>query len=168
LTAITSVILPPSLNVIALDAFPPGTVISRPVTYQPVTSQPTFTFQPTSLFVCTNAMLTLNMCCEPSEPLVKIAEDVTTIPFRAFQFCFTLKYVVLPSKLITIEQSAFSYTGLESIVIPNTVTTIGTFAFFFSLISTVDIPPSVISLADNAFTKGVIINRLTYQPTVSV
>lgn len=52
-----------------------------------------------------------------------------TIGDSAFKGCTKLKYIVLPPKLLKIEDSAFEDTGLESIIIPKSIESLGGHAF---------------------------------------
>lgn len=56
-------------------------------------------------------------------------EDVTTIKNRAFSGRKNITAITIPSSVHTIEEYAFSNTGITSIEIPNSVTTVGNGAF---------------------------------------
>lgn len=60
---------------------------------------------------------------------VKIPESCTVIGGAAFEYCDNLISVNFPSKLKTIQHSAFLGTALESAVLPESVTSIGPWAF---------------------------------------
>ena len=60
---------------------------------------------------------------------VTMGANVESIGARAFQNCFTLKSITLPSKLKTIGSNAFNGTYITSITIPASVTDIEYYAF---------------------------------------
>ena len=60
-----------------------------------------------------------------------IPNGVTSISYRAFQYCKNLKTICIPDGVISIGNSAFSYcSALESINIPDSVEDIGTNLFY--------------------------------------
>ena len=58
--------------------------------------------------------------------------NTTRISFDAFNDNISLKHIIFPPALRTIEMSAFSGSGLEEIIIPKNVETISSYAFFVS------------------------------------
>jgi uncharacterized membrane protein len=66
------------------------------------------------------------------------------------------------------EKTYWGATITYTVTIPSSVRWIGEYAFFNTAITAVTLPASVTSLAANAFPRGTIITRLTYQPSASV
>ena len=64
--------------------------------------------------------------------IVNVAEGITTIDKQAFKGCTNLKKVILPDSLTTIDDEAFSESGIHEITIPRGVTEIGNRAFYES------------------------------------
>ena len=66
---------------------------------------------------------------EVEEMTVSLGSGLTTIGSYAFQSCSHLKSITLPSRLTTIKDCAFEYSGLTGITIPSSVTSIEAQAF---------------------------------------
>ncbi len=79
---------------------------------------------------------------------------VTTIGEEAFRSCQALTAITLPNSIRSIEEFAFTDTGLRTISIPNLVTSIkkGTFGDCFNL-QTVTFPNSLMSIESYAFSN---------------
>lgn len=76
---------------------------------------------------------------------------VTKIGEKAFANCENVKEVVLPKFLITIEDRAFSGSGLTTIFLPKSLIHIGKSAFAFSNLEKINIPSKVKRISDSAF-----------------
>ena len=78
---------------------------------------------------------------------------VTSIGYRAFDYCTGLTSVTIPSSVTIIGNKAFSdCTGLTSVTIPNSVTSIGDYAFSWcSGLTSVTTSNSVTSIGSYAF-----------------
>ena len=76
-----------------------------------------------------SAFLACGQSDEVTETVVTMGSNVTSIGTNAFKDCTHIKSVTLPSKLTTIGNEAFRYSGLTSITIPASVMTIGDAAF---------------------------------------
>ena len=76
-----------------------------------------------------SAFLACGQSDEVTETVVTMGSNVTSIGANAFKDCTHIKSVTLPSKLTTIGNEAFRYSGLTSISIPASVTSIGDAAF---------------------------------------
>lgn len=63
----------------------------------------------------------------------------------------SIKKVVLPETVTTIEDSAFAWNSIECVEIPQSVTTIKGSAFYMSDITSLEIPDSVTEIGDFAF-----------------
>ena len=84
---------------------------------------------------------------------VELGERVAIVGQYAFQRCYALSSVVIPSGISAIGQYAFQYYySLSSVIIPSSVPSIGLYAFYtcYSL-SSVVIPSSVTSIGGYAF-----------------
>ena len=82
-----------------------------------------------------------------------ITYSVTSIPYKAFDYCTNLTNITIPNSVTSIEDSAFEgCSNLASVTIPDSVTSVGksTFAGCNSLTSII-IPNSVTSIGDSAF-----------------
>jgi hypothetical protein len=84
---------------------------------------------------------------------IVIPDSVTSIGVYAFISCTNLTYVVIPNSVTSIGDSAFGVcTNLTSVVIPNSVTRIGDYAFDrCTALTSIAIPHSVTSIGSNAF-----------------
>lgn len=81
------------------------------------------------------------------------AYSVASIEEQAFNYCWGLTSVTIPSSITSIYKGAFGYCyGLRSITIPNSVISIGDFAFGGCTgLASVTIPGSVTSIGHYAF-----------------
>ena len=84
---------------------------------------------------------------------VTIPSGVTSIGMYAFSYCYQLTNVTIPSGVTSIDEYAFQYCrALASIAIPNGVTSIGTYAFQYCYeLKNVTIPSGVTSIGIYAF-----------------
>ena len=84
---------------------------------------------------------------------VVIPDSVTTIDYRAFSYCVSLKNVEIPDSVTEIGDLAFSYcTNLKNIEIPDSVTEIGDWAFInCKSLKSIEIPDSVTEIGSGAF-----------------
>ena len=76
---------------------------------------------------------------------------VTSIGVGAFDDCYSLTSINIPSSVKSIGKSAFDSCGLTSINIPSSVTSIGWGAFALSSLTSINIPSSVKSIGGLAF-----------------
>jgi|GEM_PF-1127289 hypothetical protein len=76
---------------------------------------------------------------------------VTAIGECAFQYCHSLKHIILPNSIISIGENSFWDSALESITIPNSVETIGANAFSFTELKTITIPESITNIGKLGF-----------------
>lgn len=100
---------------------------------------------------CTIGSYAFNCCY--SLMSVSIPSTVTSFGNTAFYYCYSLESVSIPSGVTSIGSNAFGYCySLASVSIPSGVTTFGSNAFYncFSLAS-VSIPSTVTSIGGNAF-----------------
>lgn len=83
---------------------------------------------------------------------VIIPEGVTELRNSAFEGCYDLREVELPSSLRTIGKSAFWSCALETLEVPEGVTTIGDYAFqeCWDLVD-ITLPASLTSIGEGAF-----------------
>ena len=80
-----------------------------------------------------------------------IPSSVTTVGRDAFEECENLKSIILPKRLTSIEESAFSSSGIKTIEIPAGVTTISRSAFNSSLIESIVLPNNIVKIDEMAF-----------------
>ena len=95
------------------------------------------------------------------DPLV-IPEGVTEIPVRCFQWCDSLKRIVLPSSLKTIDQLAFYYTRVKEMNFPEGLDSIGFSAIYATHLREIVLPSTVkriggAALAENKRLKRVVL-----------
>lgn len=76
---------------------------------------------------------------------------VTKIGEKAFENCRSIKEVVLPQFLITIEDEAFWGSSIKTISLPKSLIHIGKNAFAFSKLEKINIPSKVEKISDSAF-----------------
>ena len=99
----------------------------------------------------------------------EIGDKVTSIGGYAFQYCYSLTSITIPSTVTSIGTYAFqSSYSLTSITIPSTVTSIENNAFnvCYSLTS-ITIPSGVTSIGSNAFSSCYSITSITIPSTVT-
>ena len=84
---------------------------------------------------------------------VTIPEGVTSIGASAFDFCFSLAEIELPTTLEVIGERAFYACPVKSISIPSSVREIGKSAFSMSAIESISIPASVEVIGEYAFQR---------------
>lgn len=80
-----------------------------------------------------------------------IPSSVTTVGRDAFEECENLKSIILPEKLTSIEESAFSSSGIKTIEMPAGVTTISRSAFNSSFIESIVLPNNIVKIDEMAF-----------------
>ena len=104
---------------------------------------------------------------------ITIPSSVTSIGSYAFYYCYSLVNITIPSGMTSIDGYAFYYCySLANIMIPSSVTSIGSYAFnnCHSLAS-ITIPSSVTSINNNAFNScysfGKVVFKSTTPPTFS-
>ncbi len=106
--------------------------------------------------------------------IVHFTENVTIVEADAFNGCSNLKTVTNCDRLITIGESAFSYTSLQGITLPETLTTIGARAFFEAKFGNEDqygnittgkltIPDSVTTIGESAFDDCDYLAEVTFE-----
>lgn len=98
---------------------------------------------------------------------VKFSDKVTDIAYRTFANCVSLKKVVMPKKLKTIDNGAFDRSSaLTDLTLPNTVETIGTGAFANTkLEQELVLPDSLTSIGTRAF-QGTGVQKVTIPSSV--
>lgn len=88
---------------------------------------------------------------------IKITNNNYRIPYRTFDMCDSLEYVQLPDSIRSIEEQAFSSSGIKRIYIPEGVEYIGKEAFKNTSLLEVFLPRSIRDIGRDAFpTKTVI------------
>ncbi len=89
---------------------------------------------------------------ENGQGVITLNHPATQIGAGAFMMCNTLKSIVIPNSVETIEEKAFiSCSNLSNITIGSGVRRIGSFAFAFSGLKEVAIPNSVLTILEGAF-----------------
>ncbi|WP_105124496.1 leucine-rich repeat protein [Streptococcus suis] len=99
---------------------------------------------------------------------IEIPEGMKKIDFGAFSGNKTLKEIVLPTTLTTIEYGAFENSGLEKLVLPASLTYIGDRAFAgISTLKEVVIPKNV-TYAPNIFAGSNNLKKVTFEDGITV
>ncbi|HFI0976663.1 TPA: leucine-rich repeat protein [Streptococcus suis] len=99
---------------------------------------------------------------------IEIPEGMTMIDHEAFRGNKTLKEIVLPTTLTTIEYGAFENSGLEKLVLPASLTYIGDRAFAgISTLKEVVIPKNV-TYAPNIFAGSENLKKVTFEGGITV
>lgn len=89
---------------------------------------------------------------EKSGEAYTVGTGVTSIAYAAFWANMNIKTVAIPTSVQSIEEAAFSVTGLTSVAIPESVTTISDRSFMWCQnLETVTIPVSVTAVGTYAF-----------------
>ncbi|MCQ2387318.1 MAG: leucine-rich repeat domain-containing protein [Clostridia bacterium] len=85
-------------------------------------------------------------------PAIYNGKPVTQIAEKAFMFCTSIKSVIIPNSIISIESEAFESCGLSDVTISEGVKFIGSFAFCGNnLLTTITLPKSIQSIGMAAF-----------------
>ncbi|MCK4565314.1 MAG: leucine-rich repeat domain-containing protein [Verrucomicrobia bacterium] len=102
--------------------------------------------------------VTITDCDETATGTVAVpatieGKPVTSIGYRAFGFCRSVKSISLPASITGIDNYAFwACNSLDSIIIPDSVISIGLFAFKdCTSLTNIEIPVSVSSIDNSAF-----------------
>ncbi|MGU8019769.1 leucine-rich repeat protein [Streptococcus suis] len=99
---------------------------------------------------------------------IEIPEGMTMIDHEAFRGNKTLKEIVLPTTLTTIEYGAFENSGLEKLVLPASLTSIGDRAFAgISTLKEVVIPKNL-TYAPNIFAGSENLKKVTFEDGITV
>ena len=88
---------------------------------------------------------------------IKISNNNYRIPYRTFDMCHSLEYVQLPDSIRSIEEQAFSSSGIKRIYIPEGVEYIGKEAFKNTSLSEVFLPRTIRDIGRDAFPKKTVI-----------
>ncbi|KGN79073.1 cell surface protein [Porphyromonadaceae bacterium COT-184 OH4590] len=92
-------------------------------------------------------------------PLI-IPEGVTEIPARCFQWCDSLKKIVLPSTLKTIDVLAFYYNRVEEMNFPEGLDSIGFSAVYATHLTEIVLPNTVKKIGNAAFSDNKKLKRI--------
>lgn len=87
------------------------------------------------------------------DPLI-IPEGISEIPARCFQWCYSLKKVILPSSLKTIDQLAFYYAKVKEMNFPEGLDSIGFSAIYATDLVEIVLPNSVKKIGNAAFSDN--------------
>ena len=93
------------------------------------------------------------------DPLV-IPEGVKEIPIRCFQCCDSLKRVVLPSSLKTIDLLAFYSARVEEMNFPEGLDSIGLSAIYATHLREIVLPNTVKRVGDSSFSNNLKLKRI--------
>ena len=125
-TAITSVSLPASVDYIAEFAFSDCAGLTQ-ITADP--ENKAFTSDDAGCLFNKNKTELIQYPAGNARASYTVPDSVTKIGIGAFMSCGSLKNVVLPQNLTSIDYMAFTGSMLENITIPNSVTSLGPCAF---------------------------------------
>ena len=101
---------------------------------------------------------------------VQFPDTLTSIGNGAFSNCASLKNIVWPSdgSNLTINASAFSYSGLESVELPANVKSIGNYAFAYSkLLESINIPENLTKTAQGMFNDCVSLKSIEIPESIT-
>ena len=100
---------------------------------------------------------------------ITIPSSVTSIGNSAFNACYSLKLINIPSDVTSIASSAFyNCYSLQSVIIPSDVTSIASFAFYYCYsLQSITIPNTVTSIGDSAFSGCSSLQSITTPNTVT-
>ena len=102
-----------------------------------------------------------------TEVTAEMLDGITTIAGIAFYGCPSLKSVIIPNSVRSIQMSAFaSCQALKSVTIPSSVTWIMESAFYScSALTSVTIPSSVTNIGSSAFRDCSVLASVTVEAT---
>ena len=93
------------------------------------------------------------------DPLV-IPEGVTEIPTRCFARCNSIKRIILPSTLKTINMLAFYYVRVEEMNFPEGLDSIGLSAIYATHLREIVLPNTVKRVGDSSFSNNLKLKRI--------
>jgi hypothetical protein len=91
-----------------------------------------------------------------------IPEGVTLIPPRCFTWCHSLKEVILPSTLKTIDQLAFYQTAIEKMTFPTGLDSIGHSAIYDTHLAEIILPNTLNKIGIAAFQDNKKLKRIVF------
>lgn len=91
---------------------------------------------------------------------------ITTIGYRAFQSCTSLKSFIIPETVTSIGEYAFYGAGLTSIVIPASCRCIGNYAFAQSSLADVTLSEGVVVIRPYAFRQCTKLTAIVFPSTL--
>ena len=106
------------------------------------------------LWTGANSTTNSNKAYQSAIKAVRLGSGITSIGQYAFQYCYSLTSITMPSTVTSIENYyAFSYcTSLLSVTIPSNVTSIGSYAFQYCYsLTSISIPSGVTSFDTYVF-----------------
>lgn len=105
--------------------------------------------------------------CAALEKITILGDDdgFDVIPPYMFYGCSSLKEVILPSAMTSINEFAFyECSSLETINLPNNITNIGRFAFAYcDNLNEITLPNNINSMGESAFMWSYSLNTVTYE-----
>lgn len=101
----------------------------------------------------TSVKKAVNLIQATDTPKKLVIQGTDTIAENSFKDCTNLAEVHLPQETVSIGDSAFKNSGLESISLPSNLTTIGSEAFSGTSLVNVTIPETITTIGENAFAE---------------
>jgi len=96
----------------------------------------------------------------------KIPQTVSIIGYAAFHGQRTMKSIIIPDSITSIEQSAFLDTGLERVQLPNSLFSIGKLAFGHCFLQSVSFGKSLTIIGESAFSNNPKLNSIVIPKSV--